>query len=66
MEFKILNAPMYYIEGVPAYKTGEWMGHKGCKFGPTRKIVRPIEKENPLLTGCKNKNILSKQFFFFF
>ena len=51
MQLQYLNAPMYYIEGIPAYKTGEWMGQKGCKFGPTRKIVRPVNNENPILTG---------------
>ena len=53
MQISYLDAPMYYIDNTPAYKTGEWYGHKGCKFGPTRKIIRPLQKENPLLTGCK-------------
>ena len=41
MEFKYGKAPMYYIDGVPGYKAGEWPGIKSCKFGNTRRIIRP-------------------------
>lgn len=51
MQLGYFKAPMYYMDGIPAYLTGEWSGQKGCKFGPTRRIVRPITNENPILSG---------------
>jgi len=51
MQLQNFPAPMYYLDGIPAYKVGEWYGHKSCKFGPTRRIVRPNNIENPILTG---------------
>lgn len=44
MEFKYGKAPMYYIDGVPGYKAGEWPGIKSCKFGNTRRIIRPVDQ----------------------
>ena len=44
MNFELLKAPMLYISGNPAYKTGEWAGKLSCKFGPTRKMIRPIDE----------------------
>ena len=43
MNFIYPEAPMKYIEDIPAYKYGEWEGTKGCKFPPTRKIIHPID-----------------------
>ncbi len=43
MIFEYLDAPMHYVEGVPAFKAGEWFGKKPCKFMPTRKIIHPID-----------------------
>ena len=40
MHLEVHKAPMHYIDGVPAYKTGEWLNHKSCKFGPTRMMVK--------------------------
>jgi hypothetical protein len=54
MQLGYFKAPMHYIEGTPAYKTGEWEGQKSCKFGPTRRIVRPIQRDNPILNGSKS------------
>lgn len=54
MQIGYFKAPMYYIEGIPAYKTGEWTGQKSCKFGPTRRIVGPLNRENPIIRGSKN------------
>lgn len=42
MIFEIKKAPMHYIEGIPAYKAGEWEGKKSCKFGATRVCIRPL------------------------
>lgn len=44
MEFIYGKAPMYYIDGVPGYKAGEWEGLKSCKFGATRRIIRPKDQ----------------------
>jgi hypothetical protein len=41
MQFEFGKAPMIYVENVPAYKAGEWPGLVSCKFGPTRKVIRP-------------------------
>lgn len=51
MEFKYPDAPMKYIEDIPAYKYGEWEGIKGCKFHPTRKIIHPVD--HGIFIGCK-------------
>lgn len=52
--------PMYYIDGVPGNKAGEWPGLKSCKFGATRRNIRPNsngiifnENEPPLVTKKK-------------
>ena len=42
MIFEYRNGPMYYVNGVPAYKAGEWAGKMSCKFAPTRKIITPL------------------------
>lgn len=41
MIFDHLEAPMHYLEGIPAFKAGEWWGKKSCKFMPTRRIIHP-------------------------
>ena len=38
------KAPVYKIDGVPAYKVGEWPGIKSNKFENTRRIIRAVEK----------------------
>jgi hypothetical protein len=42
MLFEYPKAPMYYQEGIPSYKAGEWEGLKSCKFMRTRKIIKPV------------------------
>lgn len=62
MNIEVLNAPMYYIDGVPAYKTGEWNGHKSCKFGPTRKIVRQISDHKFSLNDMEGQvNLMARK-----
>lgn len=39
------KAPLYKVDGVPAYKAGEWPGIKSNHFTPTRRIIRAINKE---------------------
>ena len=46
MIMEYFKAPMHCIDGEPAYKSGEWGGLKSCKFGPTRKVIRPVSKES--------------------
>ena len=41
MEFNYGKAPVYYIDGVPGYKAGEWPGIKSCKFRNTRRVIQP-------------------------
>ena len=43
-KYLYLKAPVYYIDGIPAYKAGEWPGIKSNKFENTRKIIRAVEK----------------------
>lgn len=50
LNLQYFEAPMVYVEGTPAYKAGEWPGLKSCKFGPTRKIIRP-ETQNIIGNG---------------
>jgi hypothetical protein len=42
MIFEVRNAPMHYVENIPAHKAGEWEGLKSCKFRGTRKMIRPL------------------------
>ncbi len=53
MQFQ--KAPMHYIDGEAAYKSGEWGGLKSCKFGPTRRIIRAVSKESIIDSKCKPK-----------
>ena len=46
MIMEYFKAPMHYINGEAAYKSGEWGGVKSCKFGPTRRVMRPISNES--------------------
>ena len=39
------KAPLHLLDGVPAFKAGEWPGIKSNHFTPTRRIIRPINKE---------------------
>ncbi len=41
MQFEYTKAPMHYVDRIPAYKAGEWAGVASCKFGPTRRTIRP-------------------------
>lgn len=46
------KAPLYMIETVPARKAGEWPGIKSNHFTPTRRIIRPINKETVFNSKC--------------
>ena len=41
MHFEYGNAPLSYIDGVPAHKAGEWPGLKSCKFHSYKRVIRP-------------------------
>ena len=45
MILQYVNAPIYMIDNVPAYKAGEWPGIKNNHFSPTRRIIREINKD---------------------
>jgi hypothetical protein len=42
MIFEYRKGPMHFIEDKPAYLAGEWPGKMPCKFGRTKKVIRPI------------------------
>ncbi len=44
-KFVIRKAPLYYIDGVPAYKAGEWPGIKSSKFGNTKMIIHRLSSD---------------------
>ena len=71
MQFHYGKAPVYYIDGVPGYKAGEWPGIKSCKFRNTRRIIQPKcegiifnEKENLLLPKKRKLPALSPEYEF--
>ena len=51
LKFKCIEAPLYKINGEPAYIAGEWEGHRSNKFERTRKCIRTNDVKN-LLDGC--------------
>jgi hypothetical protein len=55
MEINYLNSRTQYIDGIPAYKYGEWNGIKPNKFHPTRKIIHPTD--HGIFIGCKYKKL---------
>lgn len=42
MIFEYGKAPMHYVDGIPAFKHGEWPGKTSCKFTATRRVIRPL------------------------
>lgn len=42
MIFEYRTAPMHIVDGVPAFKAGEWPGILPCKFQRTRMPIRPV------------------------
>mmetsp|Transcript_22443 Transcript_22443/g.23376 ORF Transcript_22443/g.23376 Transcript_22443/m.23376 type:complete len:235 (+) Transcript_22443:22-726(+) len=62
MNLEYFPAPMHYIDGVPAYKTGEWTGHKSCKFGPTRRIVQQVSNQKFSLSEMEGQvNLMARK-----
>lgn len=57
------EAPVYKIEGVPAYIAGEWPGQKTNKFERTKKCIKSNDMKDILL-GCDffNQNPRKKHF----
>ena len=51
------KAPVYYIDGIPAYKAGEWPGIKSNKFNNTKLMIRPVTHD--LFRNCKKKNLIN-------
>ena len=60
MEIEYGKAPMHYIDGVPAYKAGEWPGLKSCKFRSYKRVIRPKE-QGIFFNGKKLKLIARKR-----
>ena len=44
-KYLIRKAPIYYQEGIPASKAGEWPGIKSSKFGNTRMIIHRLSSD---------------------
>ncbi len=42
MQFVYGNAPLNYIDNVPAHKAGEWPGIKSCRFHSYKRVIRPV------------------------
>ena len=59
----IIEAPCYKIDGVPAYRAGEWEGHKSNKFERTRLCIHSNDMPE-LLQGCDffNQNPRKRHF----
>lgn len=43
MKFEYGQAPMKYIDNIPAHKAGEWPGIKSCKFHSYKRVIRPVD-----------------------
>ena len=46
IEYIELNAPTSMIDGIPAFKAGEWPGIKSNRFPKTKKIIQIRKKSN--------------------
>ena len=46
IEYIELNAPTSMIDGIPAFKVGEWPGIKSNRFPKTKKIIQIRKKSN--------------------
>jgi hypothetical protein len=44
-KYLIRKAPIYYQEGIPAFKAGEWPGIKSNKFGNTKMIIHRLSSD---------------------
>jgi hypothetical protein len=44
-KYLIRKAPIYYQEGIPAFKAGEWPGIKSNKFENTRLMIQPLPSD---------------------
>ena len=43
--YVIRKSPIYYYDGIPGYKAGEWPGIKPNKFENTKKIIHAIPSD---------------------
>ena len=52
-KYLIRKAPIYYQEGIPTSKAGEWPGMKSNKFENTRLMIQPLLSDIFNNTGKK-------------
>ena len=43
MQFIYGQAPIKFINDIPAHKAGEWPGIKSCKFHSYKRVIRPVD-----------------------
>lgn len=53
-KLEIIPQHIYTIDGIPAYKSGEWPGITGSKFNSSKLILKPIRNENKLERDSKH------------
>ncbi len=52
MQIEYGKSPVRYIDGIVAFKAGEWPGLKPNRFGLTKRVIRPVFR-NPMFDGIK-------------
>lgn len=62
-KYIIRKAPIYYQDGIPAYKAGEWPGIKSNKFDNTRLMIQPLSSEIFNHTSKKNLKKILNEFY---
>ena len=50
MNIEYGRSPVRLIDGIPAFKAGEWPGKLPNKFGLTRSVIKP-QSRNPMFDG---------------
>lgn len=50
MQIQYGSSPIRFIDGLPAFKAGEWPGQKSNRFGLTKRVIRPVPR-NPMFDG---------------
>jgi hypothetical protein len=48
------------LDGVPIYKSGEWIGSKPSHWNTSKKILKPIEKRNDINRGIRTYKLENK------
>ena len=57
---EIISQHIYTYDGVPAYKSGEWLGSKPCHFVGSKLILKPIKHPEKGFVLCHAKHFPPK------